>query len=222
MAINEWRDIQKARLSQDLSTEGDDSQRLKAHRMGMAQQQLGQNAAVQQAVINQQAMASSPQLQGAYGQHVQTIADETSGKVAAIGAESNRLSAELQAAERARIDASLKAMADQRTENIYKTVDTGMQLYDTNQETKQEELKLATAMAAGSDIRIKEDIVHTGESPSGIPMYEFNYIGDSRRYRGTMAQDLLDTHPQAVTIGSNGYYAVYYDQIDVPFEPITE
>ena len=32
---------------------------------------------------------------------------------------------------------------------------------------------------------------------------------------GTMAQDLLETHPTAVITGDDGFYRVNYDQIDV-------
>ena len=34
-------------------------------------------------------------------------------------------------------------------------------------------------------------------------------------YVGTMAQDLLETHPTAVITGDDGFYRVNYDQIDV-------
>ena len=64
-----------------------------------------------------------------------------------------------------------------------------------------------------SDIRLKENIKRTGESPSGIPIYEFNYIGDNARYSGAMAQDLLDTN--SVSMHESGFYMVDYDSIDV-------
>ena len=66
-----------------------------------------------------------------------------------------------------------------------------------------------------SDIRLKEKIEKTGISPSGIPIYEFNYIGDSNRYSGAMAQDLLETNPDAVSMDTSGYYRVNYNNIDV-------
>jgi len=64
-----------------------------------------------------------------------------------------------------------------------------------------------------SDIRLKEKIQRTGTSPSGIPIYEFNYIGDNNRYSGAMAQDLLST--DAVSMHESGYYTVNYNNIDV-------
>ena len=64
-----------------------------------------------------------------------------------------------------------------------------------------------------SDSRLKEKICRTGISPSGIPIYEFNYIGDNSRYSGAMAQDLLNT--EHVTIHESGFYMVNYDNIDI-------
>lgn len=66
-----------------------------------------------------------------------------------------------------------------------------------------------------SDSRLKEKIQRTGASPSGIPIYEFNYIGDNSRYSGTMAQDLLESNPDAVSVDTSGYYKVNYNNIDV-------
>ena len=64
-----------------------------------------------------------------------------------------------------------------------------------------------------SDVRLKENIKRTGKSPSGIPIYEFNYIGGSARYSGAMAQDLLDTN--SVSMHESGFYMVDYNSIDV-------
>jgi hypothetical protein len=70
-----------------------------------------------------------------------------------------------------------------------------------------------------SDRRLKTEIVHEGTSPSGIPRYSFQYRNDPsrKRYHGTMAQDLLDRHPEAVQLRPDGTYAVHYDRIDVDF-----
>ena len=66
-----------------------------------------------------------------------------------------------------------------------------------------------------SDVRLKENIKRTGKSPSGIPIYEFNYIGGKNRYSGVIAQDLLKTNPSVVTVDEkSGYYKVNYDKID--------
>ena len=66
-----------------------------------------------------------------------------------------------------------------------------------------------------SDIRLKENIVKTGVSRSGIPTYEFNYIGDTNTFSGAMAQDLLAMNSDAVTLDASGYYKVNYNDIDV-------
>ena len=72
------------------------------------------------------------------------------------------------------------------------------------------------AMAMASDIRLKENITHTGYSKSGIPTYTFNYKGDGELWSGTMAQDLLELgRENAVSVMDNGYYGVHYDLIDV-------
>jgi hypothetical protein len=66
-----------------------------------------------------------------------------------------------------------------------------------------------------SDIRLKEKIEKTGKSPSGIPTYEFNYIGDNNRYSGVMAQDLIEMNIDAVSMDDSGFYKVDYNNIDV-------
>ena len=68
---------------------------------------------------------------------------------------------------------------------------------------------------------LKENIEQVGTSPSGLNIYEWNYIGDSDRYRGVIAQDLLNKgRHDAVTEGDNGYLAVYYDKIDVNMQKV--
>ena len=73
-----------------------------------------------------------------------------------------------------------------------------------------------SGMGLFSDIRLKENIKRTGVSSSGIPIYEFNYIGNSARYSGAMAQDLLGT--DSVVMHDSGFYMVNYDSIDVDME----
>ena len=81
-----------------------------------------------------------------------------------------------------------------------------------------------TGMIGGlfSDIRLKEKIEKAGISPSGIPIYEFNYIGSNSRYSGAMAQDLLEINPDAVTMDTSGYYKVNYNNIDVDMRQINK
>lgn len=72
-------------------------------------------------------------------------------------------------------------------------------------------------VALFSDASLKHDIVRVGVSPSGINIYEFSYNGHSSRWRGVLAQELLSTHPNAVSRDQSGYLMVDYSQIDVNF-----
>ena len=66
-----------------------------------------------------------------------------------------------------------------------------------------------------SDARLKENIVVVGrDGPTQLPMYEFNYKGDSRRFRGVMADDVIRKYPQAVCF-ENGYAKVNYDYLGI-------
>jgi len=74
-----------------------------------------------------------------------------------------------------------------------------------------------------SDIRLKENIIKVGKSQSNIPIYEFNYIGESERYQGAMAQDLLNMNRgDAVILTNKGYFNVLYNRIDVEFKKIED
>ena len=76
-------------------------------------------------------------------------------------------------------------------------------------------------LAIASDADLKENIQQVGTSPSGLNIYEFNYIGESTKYRGVTAQDLLSKgREDAVTEMDNGYYGVYYDKIDVDMQTV--
>ena len=70
-----------------------------------------------------------------------------------------------------------------------------------------------------SDAELKENIKKVDISPSGLNIYEWNYIGEStsNRYRGVIAQDLLaKQRHDAVVEMDNGYYGVDYSKVDVP------
>ena len=71
--------------------------------------------------------------------------------------------------------------------------------------------------ASASDVELKENITYINQSPDGHSIYEWNYKGEpkSRRYKGVIAQDLLETAPNAVVEMDNGYLGVIYDEIDV-------
>lgn len=71
-----------------------------------------------------------------------------------------------------------------------------------------------------SDIRLKKDIIPAGEE-NGHKVYTFRYKGDAknRLYKGVMAQDVMETNPEAVTKMGN-YYAVDYGKLGVKFEEV--
>ena len=72
-----------------------------------------------------------------------------------------------------------------------------------------------------SDIELKENIVHVGKSPSGINIFEYNYLGETIRHRGAMAQEVLVKKPEAVVEMDNGYLGINYDMIDVNPKQLT-
>ena len=81
----------------------------------------------------------------------------------------------------------------------------------------------SAASAAGSlsDIRAKENIIKISYSPSGVPIYHFNYKGDNTTWSGTMAQDLIKLGKEdAVTKREDGYYSVNYNLIDVDMKRV--
>lgn len=81
-------------------------------------------------------------------------------------------------------------------------------------------IDIGAKAAMMSDIRLKENIEHTGYSESGIPMYNFSYKGSGKKWSGAMAQDLINLgRSNAVDVMDNGYYGVYYDMIDVDMVP---
>ena len=66
-----------------------------------------------------------------------------------------------------------------------------------------------------SDIRLKADIEQVGTTVYGLPLYHFRYKTGAERFEGVMAQDVLEVMPDAVLIGSDGYYRVKYGQLGI-------
>ena len=69
-----------------------------------------------------------------------------------------------------------------------------------------------------SDTKLKENITYVGSSPQGHNIWEFNYKGSSKRYRGAMAQEVAKINPMAVDIAEDAagkYLTVDYSKIDV-------
>ena len=72
---------------------------------------------------------------------------------------------------------------------------------------------MAASMAAAymmSDKRLKRNIVKVGSHSKGMDIYEYNYIGETERHIGVMAQEVLPIMPEAVITLENGYMAVNY------------
>lgn len=70
-----------------------------------------------------------------------------------------------------------------------------------------------------SDARLKDNIVPVGYR-NGHVVWEFTYKGSVERFRGVMAQFVLDMQPEAVVTGADGFYAVDYDMIGFPMERV--
>jgi len=73
---------------------------------------------------------------------------------------------------------------------------------------------------AMSDKRLKKDIKPVG-TENGHQLYEFEYINDplAKRYVGVMAQDVVETNPDAV-MEVDGYMAVDYRKLGVNFREV--
>ncbi len=78
-----------------------------------------------------------------------------------------------------------------------------------------------TAASAGafSDIRLKTEIKRVGELENGIPIYRWEWtkkgkeIAGEQGTLGVIAQEVLNIMPEAVSIGSDGYYRVDYGRV---------
>ena len=74
----------------------------------------------------------------------------------------------------------------------------------------------ASAAAAMSDVRLKTKIKHLGKE-NGINVYSWDWNEDGKRIAdpkqptvGVMAQELQETHPHLVELGSDGFLRVNY------------
>jgi len=80
---------------------------------------------------------------------------------------------------------------------------------------------ISWVMALPSDSRLKKNIRRVGNSPSGIPIYEFEYKNQVRFGGGTFRGVMAEQAPaKSVIIGNDGYKRVDYSQIDVIFESV--
>lgn len=77
---------------------------------------------------------------------------------------------------------------------------------------------IPTIASALSDRRLKTNIVHFETLENGLRIVEFSYLGFTNRWRGLIAQDVLQTHPDAVVEDENGHLAVDYNGLNVSLQ----
>lgn len=73
-----------------------------------------------------------------------------------------------------------------------------------------------------SDRRLKRNIKHLETLANGIKLYSFKYKFSDTTYVGVMAQDLLDTYPEAVHVDNRGFYMVDYDKLGIKMVTLEE
>jgi hypothetical protein len=83
---------------------------------------------------------------------------------------------------------------------------------------------IATAMKGigfMSDIRLKENIEPAGtDKVTGLNLYDFNYKWGGKRFRGVMAQEVMDLYPEAVYTSGAGWLGVYYEMLGIKMKEI--
>ena len=75
-----------------------------------------------------------------------------------------------------------------------------------------------TLLGALSDRRLKTNLVHCETRENGLRIVEFSYLGFTNRWRGLIAQDVLQTHPDAVVEDENGHLTVDYSGLNVSLQ----
>ena len=71
-----------------------------------------------------------------------------------------------------------------------------------------------------SDRRLKTNIVARETRSDGLRLYEFSFKGFATRWRGVIAQDVLQTHPEAVDEDETGYLTVNYNMLGVTLQSL--
>ncbi len=73
-----------------------------------------------------------------------------------------------------------------------------------------------------SDIRLKRDINLVATTADNIKIYRFKYLWSDQEYVGVMAQDLVDSHPEALLKDAYGFYMVDYAKLGMQMYTIEE
>jgi hypothetical protein len=77
---------------------------------------------------------------------------------------------------------------------------------------------IASTLFGMSDIRLKDNVTHIGID-RGYNIYSWDWnekaleLGVNTPTYGVMAQEVLETNPDAVELMDNGYYAVNYGEL---------
>ena len=72
-----------------------------------------------------------------------------------------------------------------------------------------------------SDRRLKENIELVGKTSHNLNLYEFGYKEvPGKRFRGVMADEVLDVMPEAVAMDENGFMMVNYDMLGLSMEVV--
>jgi hypothetical protein len=75
-----------------------------------------------------------------------------------------------------------------------------------------------SAVQSWSDVRMKENIV-LADREKDFNIYEFNYLGDTQRYQGVLAQEVIETHPEAVG-EREGFLTVDYSMLGIEMRAV--
>jgi hypothetical protein len=66
-----------------------------------------------------------------------------------------------------------------------------------------------------SDARLKKDISRIASHPLGFGIYRFKFLWSDQSYTGVLAQEVLQSAPNAVSISSGGILSVDYDALAI-------
>ena len=80
----------------------------------------------------------------------------------------------------------------------------------------------ASAYKAFSDRRLKENIEEVGvDQRTALTLYQFNYLGDDKRYQGVMADEVEMVYPDAVSRDEDGYMMVDYGALGIEMKEVS-
>lgn len=196
---NQTNDLQARLLNQGLAVGS------QAYQRAMNDLQTNQNNALTQAA--NQAVLSG---QNAYSQSLQ---DQINAASFSNSAQSNYINQLLNALSKS-VSGYDNAM------NIYSIQNGIDNRIAQNQATNAKEQQamgneflnaaITAAMFAASDERLKENIKAVGKLDNGLTVYSFNFKGSPTTQIGLIAQEVQDTHPEAVAVGADGFLKVNY------------